>query len=143
SRRRHTRSKRDWSSDVCSSDLYVLSTKRKHYEELYDTKVKEGKSSFRQVDREQALAKLIRANLFKRLESSIYSFGSTLDRMVGGIEDILKKIKEHQAGNVEMPSITDFDDEDLESAFDEQAVGTKTKILIGDMDLVKWSQARS
>src|SRR5699024_12222567 len=25
SRRRHTRSKRDWSSDVCSSDLYDLS----------------------------------------------------------------------------------------------------------------------
>src|SRR5438067_8783605 len=24
SRRRHTRSKRDWSSDVCSSDLYFL-----------------------------------------------------------------------------------------------------------------------
>src|SRR5699024_11780705 len=24
SRRRHTRSKRDWSSDVCSSDLYSL-----------------------------------------------------------------------------------------------------------------------
>src|SRR5699024_10801518 len=24
SRRRHTRSKRDWSSDVCSSDLYVF-----------------------------------------------------------------------------------------------------------------------
>src|SRR5699024_7602608 len=24
SRRRHTRSKRDWSSDVCSSDLYVV-----------------------------------------------------------------------------------------------------------------------
>src|SRR5699024_11763240 len=23
SRRRHTRSKRDWSSDVCSSDLYI------------------------------------------------------------------------------------------------------------------------
>src|SRR5699024_11283260 len=26
SRRRHTRSKRDWSSDVCSSDLVVLCT---------------------------------------------------------------------------------------------------------------------
>src|SRR5207249_8899236 len=26
SRRRHTRSKRDWSSDVCSSDLQVLRT---------------------------------------------------------------------------------------------------------------------
>src|SRR5699024_12223198 len=28
SRRRHTRSKRDWSSDVCSSDLDVVSSKR-------------------------------------------------------------------------------------------------------------------
>src|SRR5437868_14064755 len=26
SRRRHTRSKRDWSSDVCSSDLFSLAT---------------------------------------------------------------------------------------------------------------------
>src|SRR5207249_7082429 len=26
SRRRHTRSKRDWSSDVCSSDLVVISS---------------------------------------------------------------------------------------------------------------------
>src|SRR5699024_2768904 len=29
SRRRHTRSKRDWSSDVCSSDLMVAETKQK------------------------------------------------------------------------------------------------------------------
>src|SRR5699024_11416752 len=28
SRRRHTRSKRDWSSDVCSSDLQVLGDQR-------------------------------------------------------------------------------------------------------------------
>lgn len=120
---------------------YVLPVKRKYYEELYDTKVKEGKSSFRQSDREQALAKLIRANLFKRLESSVYSFGLTIDRMVAGIESILEHIKIQQDGQVEMPSITDFDDEDLESTFDEQAVGTKTKILIGDMDLLKWAQA--
>src|SRR5699024_12227298 len=30
SRRRHTRSKRDWSSDVCSSDLVVLAAQRVH-----------------------------------------------------------------------------------------------------------------
>lgn len=120
---------------------YVLPIKRKYYEELYDTKVREGKSAFRQSDREQALAKLIRANLLKRLESSIYSFGLTIDRMVNGIEDILKKIKKNQDSKVEMPSITDFDDENLESVLDEQAVGTKTKILIGDMDLLKWSQS--
>src|SRR5699024_12238001 len=32
SRRRHTRSKRDWSSDVCSSDLSELSEKIQRYE---------------------------------------------------------------------------------------------------------------
>src|SRR5699024_11269698 len=32
SRRRHTRSKRDWSSDVCSSDLHIYP--RKEYPEL-------------------------------------------------------------------------------------------------------------
>ena len=120
---------------------YVKLDKKRYYEELYDTKVKDGKSSFKQADREQALAKLIRANLLKRLESSIYSFGLTLDRMVDGINGILEQIEKHKSGNVELSSITDFDDEDLENAFDEQAVGTKTKILFGDMDHIKWKQA--
>lgn len=120
---------------------YVKLDKKRYYEELYDTQVKGGKSSFKQIDREQALAKLIRANLFKRLESSVYSFGLTLDRMVNGIESILDTIEKHKNGNVEFASITDFDDEDLEAAFDEQAVGTKTKVLFGDMDHIKWKQA--
>lgn len=120
---------------------YVLLNKIKHYEELYDTKVKGGKSSFRQTDREKALSSLIRANLFKRLESSINSFGLTLERMINEIEKSLSEIKEQKSKNIKLPSITDFDDEDLESTFEENAVGTKTKILIGDMDLIKWSQA--
>ena len=73
---------------------YVKLDKKRYYEELYDTKVKDGKSSFKQADREQALAKLIRANLLKRLESSIYSFGLTLDRMVDGINGILEQIED-------------------------------------------------
>ena len=120
---------------------YVLTTKRSQYEALYDTEVKGGQSSFKQIDREQALGNLIRANLFKRLESSVHSFGLTLGRMVDGIESILETISKHQKGEIPMLSISDFDDEELEDAFDEQAVGTKTKILIGDMDLLKWSQA--
>ncbi len=120
---------------------YVKLDKKSCYEELYDTKVKEGKSSFKQVDREQALAKLIRANLLKRLESSVYSFGLTLDRMVDGINVLLEEIEKHKKGGVSLLSITDFDDEDLENVFDEQAVGTKTKILFGDMDHIKWHQA--
>src|SRR5699024_11881099 len=34
SRRRHTRSKRDWSSDVCSSDLYLDELKENASESL-------------------------------------------------------------------------------------------------------------
>lgn len=120
---------------------YVLATKRRRYEELYDTKVKDGQSRFKQADREQALAKLIRANLFKRLESSVHSFGLTIDRMITGIDQILDTIAHHQKGDIPLQSIVDFDDEDMEIAFEDQAVGTKTKVLIGDMDLIKWSQA--
>src|SRR5699024_11515426 len=36
SRRRHTRSKRDWSSDVCSSDLNYMAEKGKKYQESLD-----------------------------------------------------------------------------------------------------------
>src|SRR5699024_11494017 len=38
SRRRHTRSKRDWSSDVCSSDLLLLSNKGRVFsiDEIYE-----------------------------------------------------------------------------------------------------------
>src|SRR2546426_8231043 len=34
SRRRHTRLQGDWSSDVCSSDLYVISSYREHGQAL-------------------------------------------------------------------------------------------------------------
>src|SRR5699024_12002834 len=40
-RRRHTRSKRDWSSDVCSSDLYLfpwehmINTEQQHHMNYY------------------------------------------------------------------------------------------------------------
>lgn len=119
---------------------YIKIDKKQYYENLYDTKVKGGQSSFRQADREQALAKLIRANLLKRLESSVFSFSLTLGRMIDGINNTLSTIENYRQGNINMPSITDFDDEDLETAFDEQSVGTKTKILIGDMDQIKWKQ---
>src|SRR5699024_11488856 len=35
SRRRHTRSKRDWSSDVCSSDLHRFNHMVKRYNDIY------------------------------------------------------------------------------------------------------------
>src|SRR5699024_11819551 len=59
SRRRHTRSKRDWSSDVCSSDLTVnfrifdlnithnfLVWRKKEYEVVYDLLTEQGEIGF-------------------------------------------------------------------------------------------------
>src|SRR5699024_11660420 len=47
SRRRHTRSKRDWSSDVCSSDLSSLGTLPVTIETLTENQgVEEGVASF-------------------------------------------------------------------------------------------------
>src|SRR5699024_11677498 len=40
SRRRHTRSKRDWSSDVCSSDLLIDSSEEERYQDEEELKGK-------------------------------------------------------------------------------------------------------
>lgn len=118
---------------------YVIPEKQYLYEELYDTNIDDGKSSFKQVDREMALANLIRANLFKRLESSIYSFRLTIERMINSIEESLKMISESRNKNIKLQSISEFDDENIDDSFSDQLVGNKTQIFIGDMDLNKWS----
>ena len=53
---------------------YVLPEKRMEYGKKYDVKVGDGKSIFRQVDRENSLVDLMRVGILKRMESSIHSF---------------------------------------------------------------------
>src|SRR5699024_79832 len=57
SRRRHTRSKRDWSSDVCSSDLYRKLARKYHpdvnKEEGSEDKFKEAKEAYEVLSNEQ------------------------------------------------------------------------------------------
>lgn len=77
---------------------YILPQKRKQYEEMYDTKVKDGKTVFKQTDREFAVAALMKVNLFKRLESSIYSFNVTLCKLVERIKQTLDKLALHNPG---------------------------------------------
>lgn len=72
---------------------YVLPHKRKHYEELYDTKVKDGQSTFKQTDREYAVAALMKVNLFKRLESSIHAFRLTLEKLVARMQGTLQTLQ--------------------------------------------------
>ncbi|WAT25339.1 helicase-related protein [Aerococcus urinaeequi] len=115
---------------------YVLPTRKSRYEKLYDTQTSRG--VFRQEDRETSLTGLIRVNLLKRLESSIHSFTLTVSRMVTQIENILEVISKSQNNEIKLPSLINYDDEELETAFEDYAVGNKNKILLGDMDLHRW-----
>lgn len=65
--------------EVYKPSSYILPSKIKFYSELHgDEKVNVG---FTQANREQGVRKLMAINLMKRLESSIYSFKLTLNRM--------------------------------------------------------------
>jgi hypothetical protein len=117
---------------------YVRSDKREDYEQKYDMTTKSG-SIFKQVDRDQSLIYLMRVNLLKRLESSVHSFKLTVGKLINLIEENLRLIENHKSGAFDLDlNITDvdLDDTDLE----DYLVGGKTKVLIQDIDIIKWRQ---
>jgi SNF2 family DNA or RNA helicase len=113
---------------------YLLPDKREEYSNRYDTSLSQG--VFRQVDREQSLIHLMRVNLLKRLESSVVSFTQTLEKLHGKVAGLIEKID--QMDEVEELSIEDIDleDEELEPFL----IGNKIKVLIQDMDLIRWKE---
>ncbi len=117
---------------------YVLPQKTEEYSRKYDRKVAGG-SVFRQVDREQSLIHLMRVNLFKRMESSINSFTMTLEKLLGEVTGLLQKIADHDNN----AAVEEFDIEEIEiedEAFSPFVVGKKVKVLIQDMDTIRWKQ---
>lgn len=116
---------------------YVLADKLEEYGRKYDMQVAGG-SVFKQIDREQSLIHLMRVNLFKRMESSINSFALTLERLLGEVRNILERLESHEDTEVEELSIEDIEVED--ESFDPYLIGRKIKVLIQDMDLIRWKQ---
>jgi hypothetical protein len=116
---------------------YVLTHKQEAYDKKYSTEVKGGTGFFRQVDREESLIHLLRVNVLKRMESSVVSFALTVERQLRDVEATLHRI-ESQAEDLEEIDIDDVDIED--SAFESLLVGRKVKVLLQDVDLVRWRQ---
>ena len=116
---------------------YVLLHKRNSYDEKYSTKLARGAGFFKQVDREESLVQLLRVNLLKRMESSVTSFALSLRRQLDDVEAILARIEE-QADDFEELDIADIDIED--PAFESLLVGRKVKVLLQDVDLIRWKQ---
>lgn len=125
---------------------YILPTAIEKYEEMYDTKVRDGRVRLKQADREKSLQILMRVNLLKRLESSVDSFRITLDKILGFIDNTISEINKFERfGNSSELSeieLTAFDeDEDIENAISEDfQIGRKVKIDIKDMNTIGWKR---
>lgn len=123
---------------------YILPSRLKKYEEMYDTQVA-GRGKLKQVDREKSLQALMTTNLLKRLESSIQSFRLTLTSLRNNNANTLAKISSFNKTGVivNVDDLTDqlenleVDDDDLPILGDSE-IGSKVKISLGDMDLPSW-----
>ncbi|NLN42782.1 MAG: DEAD/DEAH box helicase family protein [Methanosarcina sp.] len=119
---------------------YVLPQKMEEYSRKYDMQLSGG-SVFKQIDREESLIHLMRVNLLKRMESSINSFSLTLEKLLYEVRSIIERIDAHEDMEVEELSIEDIEIEDEE--FSPFVVGNKIKVLIQDVDKIRWRQELS
>lgn len=123
---------------------YILPSRLKKYEDLYDTQVEGGKGKLKQADRERSLQALMTTNLLKRLESSVEAFRLTLQSLHDNHTRTLSKIDTFKTtGSVE--SVSDWTDsleyleaEEDDIPLDDAEIGGKVKINLADMDLPSW-----
>jgi len=124
---------------------YILPSRLRKYEELYDTQVEGGKGKLRQADRERSLQALMTTNLLKRLESSVHSFRLTLQSLHDNHANTLTKIEGFKQSG-QQQDVSDWSErlEGLDAEEDDftdigdDAIGGKVKISLADMDLPSW-----
>ena len=100
-------------------------------------------TSLTQQGREEGIRRLMSINLLKRLESSVYAFRLTIDRIKTLIDSTIETIDRYQSGDciLELIEITDSDDFDYDDQnTDYFAVGKKVRIDLADMDYVSWKR---
>ncbi len=116
---------------------YVLPAKQAEYDAKYSVAIRGGESIFRQVDREESLIHLMRVNLLKRMESSVHAFALTVERQLADVNGLLAKLENH-ADSIEELSIEDVEVDN--PAFESLLVGRKVKVLLQDVDRIRWRQ---
>ena len=100
-------------------------------------------TSLTQQGREEGIRRLMSINLLKRLESSVYSFRLTIDRIKMLIDSTIETIDRYQSGNLvlDLAEITDSEDFDYDDQnTDYFSVGKKVRIDLADMDYVSWKR---
>ena len=123
---------------------YILPSRLKKYEDLYDTQVEGGKGKLKQADRERSLQALMTTNLLKRLESSVEAFRLTLQSLHDNHTRTLSKIDSFKvagsAGSVSdlTDSLVNLEAEEDDIPLGDAEIGGKVKINLADMDLPSW-----
>lgn len=122
---------------IYTPSYYILPSRISKYEELTHNRG----TSLTQRGREQGIRRLMSINLLKRLESSVYAFRLTLDRIHQYIKDTIQAIDDYKSGKHELDLMEyrDSDDFDLDDQnVDLFSVGKKVRIDLGDMDYISW-----
>ena len=121
---------------------YILPSKMEKYMNMYDSKHVKG--GLTQSGREQGIRRLTAINLMKRMESSVYAFRLTIERIRTLISGTIGDIIDYENGVKKQPldlkdiTDTDFDEDDLND--DIFTIGRKVKIDIADMDYRTWKR---
>ena len=108
------------------------------YRALYE---KEKIAQFTQAKRENYLIGMMKVNFLKRLESSVHSFDMTLQRTIGKMDGLKRRIERFKQFQAENPAvdfdelrIEDLDDEELQEAFEV----SKARFKLAHLELDRW-----
>jgi len=125
--------------------LFIFPSKRAKYELNLDDET--GAGGFDQMGRELGIRRLMAINLLKRLESSVYSFRLTLQRVKYYINQTIKIVNEFDLNknslntSINLTDLSSYDDDiddDDQNAADMFTIGKKVKIDLNDMDYKTW-----
>lgn len=131
---------------IYTPTIRIHDTKKQKYSDIISDK----DMSFA-LGREQGIRRLMAINLMKRMESSVFSFGLTLNRIKEQIESTINTINEFEKGlengtlnltDISNLADTEYDYDDWESASAQNgdlfSVGKNVKIDLADMDFITW-----
>lgn len=130
------------SLSIYTPSHYIRPERRPFYVDKFGEKL--ANSALTQENREQGLRRLMAINLMKRLESSIWSFSLTLERIYNLIDGTIRRIENYQQFKlntddfVENYLVEDYDEDYSED--DIFSIGKKIKINFKDMNLSLWKE---
>lgn len=121
---------------------FILPSKRQKYADLYgDNKVNKG---FTQVNRETGIRRLMAINILKRMESSVFSFNLTVEKIHARIKNTLAQIERFQkyrTNGLEYVDENPLSGLDLDMDEENTSIGSKVKIKLEDLDYISWGNS--